>query len=268
MVGSLPAADSGARYTRLGFERWLRSLRVESGGHGESVAPASAASGACCAERRRAGLHADRPCVGGTGARGEGVPAAAARPQRRVWAAWLARVAGRAEARAGEADAARGGHLAALPPPLPPPTQAPPSPLSPWRAAAHAAAAEMRLLAQSYAITNWDAYKAANNISGWVPDNSVPVRCPARIVPQALPRPAPRLCVSCAHQPWAYAWKCNHLLRTAGLPVDGRDVQPRRTHRGPVSPHVLLPPLRHERHCCCPAAALCLCICACSSPDH
>jgi hypothetical protein len=34
---------------------------------------------------------------------------------------------------------------------------------------------QTRLLAQSYAITNWDAYKAANNISGWVDDNSVPV---------------------------------------------------------------------------------------------
>lgn len=35
----------------------------------------------------------------------------------------------------------------------------------------------MRLLAQSYAITNWADYAAANNISGWVADNSVPVRC-------------------------------------------------------------------------------------------
>ena len=58
------------------------------------------------------------------------------------------------------------------------------------RAAAHAAAAEMRLLAQSYAITNWDAYKAANNISGWVDDNSVPVR-PAQAV---LPRHCRTLC--------------------------------------------------------------------------
>jgi hypothetical protein len=33
----------------------------------------------------------------------------------------------------------------------------------------------VRLLAQKYAIVNWDAYVAANNISGWVDDNSVPV---------------------------------------------------------------------------------------------
>ena len=35
--------------------------------------------------------------------------------------------------------------------------------------------AETRLLEQRYAITNWDAYAAANNITGWVDDNSVPV---------------------------------------------------------------------------------------------
>lgn len=33
----------------------------------------------------------------------------------------------------------------------------------------------MKLLAQRYAIDNWAQYAAANNITGWVADNSVPV---------------------------------------------------------------------------------------------
>lgn len=33
----------------------------------------------------------------------------------------------------------------------------------------------MRLIAQRNAITNWEEYAAANNITGWVTDNSVPV---------------------------------------------------------------------------------------------
>lgn len=36
-------------------------------------------------------------------------------------------------------------------------------------------AAEQRLLAQRYAVTNWDEYYAANNYVGWVDDNTVPV---------------------------------------------------------------------------------------------
>lgn len=33
----------------------------------------------------------------------------------------------------------------------------------------------MLLLAQRDTITNWDEYAAANGVTGWVADNSVPV---------------------------------------------------------------------------------------------
>ncbi len=132
------------------------------------------------------------------------------------------RGAGAAAARAGRRAV---GGRASCAPCRRPASAALPKPL---RAARLFPCAEMRLLAQSYAITNWADYAAANNISGWVADNSVPVRCrpwPARFCVRRS-QGICRLPCSAAADPTKQLHTHRCVLDAAGVPVDGRHLQP------------------------------------------
>lgn len=158
------------------------------------------------------GLHANRPCVQAWARARQS--AGFGSPPR----GWRRCSTCRAE------GGGRAGILRTLPPPRFRRRRLP----KPLRAARLFPCAEMRLLAQSYAITNWADYAAANNISGWVADNSVPVRCrpwPARFCVRRS-QGICRLPCSAAADPTKQLHTHRCVLDAAGVPVDGRHLQP------------------------------------------